>query len=460
MKKQAFNRRLFLRGATTLGAVGLAMPLLPSLSRAADLDFPRRLVIFFSGNGTIAPSWRPRSENGRLTGLSTILEPLAPHIEDITVVEGLDIECAKSRWQPSSSFHAHERGLGGILTGTHLQKGQMEAESGYPAGGSVDQFLADALAADPNTATALHSLQIGIGTRRNGAGWYNRDTMSYAGVDDPRFHERDGGRLFNMIFGDVDATSQAYERIRRRRVSVLDFLKEDLAKVDRRLSSDDRLRVRQHTEAFRDLERQLSEVVTCQAPSGLGDLDARSDGFWLSSGNIPTIADIQIKQAVAALGCGRTSVATIQFGGGLGALNLDCAGFPGESWHALSHEGDNNQSAQDKLTQMNRYAASRFAMLLDEMKRVPEGDGTLLDHSVVLWVNELGKGNNHEHHDMPLIMAGRLGGFFKKGGRHVVYDRRNTNDLLVTLCRAFGHDEVTTFGIPELCSGPLTELMA
>ena len=170
------------------------------------------------------------------------------------------------------------------------------------------------------------------------------------------------------------------------------------------------------------------------------------------------VSDFQIKQTVQALACDRTRVATIQFGKGLGALSLRCIGHD-DGWHTLSHEGDSNGTARRKLTELNTYIAGRFAKLLEEMKAVPEGNGTLLDHSVVLWVNELGKGNNHEHKDVPIVMAGSLGGHFRTGGRHVRFGERNTNDLLITLCQAFGHRDVTHFGIRELCQGPLTELL-
>ena len=169
-------------------------------------------------------------------------------------------------------------------------------------------------------------------------------------------------------------------------------------------------------------------------------------------------AHFQIQQTVRALACDLTRVATIQYGKGLGALSLRPIGIS-DSWHSLSHEGDGNADAQQKLTDLNRYIAGRFAKLLTEMKNVPEGDGTLLDNSVVLWVNELGKGNNHDHDDVPIVMAGNLGGVFGPGGRHLEFGERPHNDLLITLCHAFGQ-EVQTFGRPELCSGPISELLA
>jgi hypothetical protein len=440
------DRRRFLRGAGALGAASLALPVLPSLLQAQDL-FPKRLVVFFSGNGTIAPEWSPTSENGRLTSMSNILEPLAEHMNDITVLEGLDIKVARNEWQGASGFHAHERGLGGILTGQNLSTGDMEAGSGYATGISVDQFIANSLQGQTN----LHSLQVGMITRRHGSGWYNRDTMTYAGDGQPLFAESDGTKLFDRIFGETTGTAVTVERARDRRASVLDFLREDMSRVEKELSAEDRERVAEHHTAFRELEDRLSQPLpTCEAPGG---------GFneWFDQDNMSAISDFQIEQTVRALACDLARVATFQYGKGLGGLSLRPIGLS-DSWHSLSHEGDSNADAQAKLTQLNRYIAGRFAKLLTEMKSVPEGDGTMLDNSVVLWLNELGKGNNHDHDDVPIVMAGSLGGVFKEGGRHVQFGERPHNDLLITLCHAFGQ-QVQTFGRPELCSGPLSELL-
>lgn len=449
-KRRLFNRRDFLLGAAATGVVGLTLPILPSFGRAADGQFPKRLVVFFSGNGTIASNWVPQSSNGRLTQLSEILEPLDRHIDDITVIEGLDLNSAYHKWQPIEGFHAHERGIGGILTGQHLQTGDFEAGSGYANGISVDQFIANGMAGQ----TPLHSLQVGLVSRRHGRGWYNRDTMVYTGPGQAALMEYNGEKLFDQIFGDGPSTPAVYERIRERRGSVLDFLRDDLSRVERKISRADRQRLEQHHTAFRELETKLEEPLpTC------GSDQAPSVDSWADEANMDTISEIQIRQTVQALACDRTRVAAIQFGKGLGGFSMRCIGVD-SGWHGTSHEGDHNDTAVHRLTQMNRYIATRFALLLDEMKAVPEGDGTLLDNSVVLWVNELGKGNSHSKNDVPIVMAGHLDGFFKPGGRHISFGDRPHNDLLITLCHAFGHTDVTEFGIPELCSGPLDELIA
>jgi len=448
--KRLFNmdRRTFLKGAS-FGAASLALPILPTLGHTQAGSFPKRLVIFMSGNGTIASNWVPQSQNGVITQLSTILSPLERHLDDIIAFEGLDLLAGLRQYQAGSGFHAHERGLGGILTGTGLSTGPMEAGSGYATGISIDQYIANAMAGQ----TGLHSLQVGIISRRASNGWYNRDTMTYAGPGQPLFHESDGGRLFSQIFGDSPSEAAAYDRIQKRRQSVLDFLKDDLSHVERRISAEDRQRLEQHHTAFRDLEQQLQEPLkTC------GEDGAPTISNWTNESQMDAISAFQIRQTVQALACDRTRVATIQFGKGLGALSLRCIGLD-DGWHYLSHEGDTNGDARQKLTDMNRYIATRFALLLDEMKAVPEGDGTMLDNSVVLWVNELGKGNNHDFHDIPVVIAGNLQGFFNTGGRHVSVGLRAHNDLLMTIAHGFGHTEMTQFGVPELCSGIVDQLV-
>jgi len=443
------DRRAFLRGAGALGLAGLAMPLLPSLGRAQSVDFPKRLLVFHSGNGTIAPNWVPQSSNGLITQMSTILDPLTPHLDDLLVLEGLDITVAKGAYQPRSGFHAHERGLGAILTGQPLNEGDMEAFSGYANGISVDQYIANSMQGQ----TGIHSLQVGLITRRHGSGWYNRDTMIYADANQPLFAESDGTKIFDQVFGEGVSTPGAYERIRARRQSVLDFVRQDLAGVEQRVSAADRQRLEQHHTAFRELEMQLSEPApTCEGP------DPTSVSDWFDEDAMTAISDFQIRQTVQALACDRTRVVTMQYGKGLGGLSLRPIGMT-DGWHSLSHEGDGNADAQQKLTQLNTYIAGRFAKILEEMKAVPEGDGTMLDNSVVIWVNELGKGNNHDHDDVPIVIAGSLQGTFQTGGRHVTLGQRSNNDFLITLCQAFGL-ETNTFGLPELCTGSINEILA
>jgi hypothetical protein len=130
-----------------------------------------------------------------------------------------------------------------------------------------------------------------------------------------------------------------------------------------------------------------------------------------------------------------------------------------EEHHTLSHEPDSNKVAGDKLVKIATWHAQQVAYVLSKLDAVPEvGGGTMLDSTVLLWGNELGKGDNHTYKDIPWVVAGG-GGHFNTG-RYLQYKDQSHNNLLVSLCHAMGMSDVTTFGIPELCTGPLSGLAA
>jgi hypothetical protein len=424
--------------------------MLPSLLEAQDPAYPLRLLVFFSGNGTIRNSWLPERASGRVTSMSRILAPLSRHLPKLMVVDGMEIVAANQSYQPKSGFHGHERGLGAILTGMPLNLGTMVEGSGYAQGISVDNFIANRLGDE----SALGNLAVGLLTRRHGSGDYNRDTMSYLGDNDPKFMEPDGRVLFNRIFGEASGNLEAYQRLTDRRQSVLDFLRDDMRRLETRISSEDRVRLGNHHEAFRTLERQLAEPApTCEEPA-LSDPSS-----WTDVNQIERILDFQFQQTVKALECDRTRVVSMQFGAGLGGVSLRAADpSVTEGWHSASHQ--DYPAWEEHMVMMNTYIAEKLAALLDLMDAVPEGTGTLLDHSIVLWVNELGDGNAHRYSEAPLVMAGGGKGFFRTGGAFVDVGGASNNDLLISLCHAFGQTDVTEFGLPELSTGPLEALHA
>ena len=443
------NRRTFLRGsAGALGAISLAFPLLPSLTNASDPDFPTRLVVFFSGNGTIRNSWLPSASDGRITSMSRILAPLERHLPKLAVVDGMLTAAAQAEYQPKRGFHGHERGIGAVLTGMPLNLGDMVEGSGYAQGISVDNYIANLLGDE----SALGNLSVGLMTRRHGNGDYNRDTMSYLGDGDPRFMESDGSILFSRIFGELSGDRDAYQRITDRRQSVLDFVRGDLRRLESRISSEDRLRLAKHQEAFRNLERQLAEPPpVCEEPT------LTAPDRWDNANNFDQIVDFQLSQTVKALECDRTRVVSMQFGKGLGTVPLRVMDRGvSESWHSASHQ--DYPAWEDHMVGMNTFIAETFASLLDRMDAVREGSGTLLDHSVVLWVNEHGDANVHRYDNIPVVIAGGGHDFFKTGGQLINVGGQTNNDLLISLCHAFGATDVSEFGLRELCTGPMSAL--
>ncbi len=432
------SRRRFLQAA----GASVALPLLPSLGYAQQSMFPKRLVVFYSANGTVPFRWAPTGGERNFT-LSEILAPLEPYRDDILVLEGVDM-----RVTSKGPGAAHQRGMGAVLTGRPLNEGDFagggDAMSGWASGISIDQHIANERA----DATKFHSLQFGV----RATGGQNRQTMVYAGSDQPILPDNDPYSVFDRVFSDLDTDPFDLERTRLRRASVLDHVMGDLGKLNQKIAASDRERVDAHLESVRRIETRLStpqEVITCTAPS-LGtriDPDAQD--------NFPDVGKLQMDQLVTALSCDLTRVATIQFSRATSGQRYDFLGVT-DSHHSLSHEGDNNGAAQNDLVKINTWLCEQFAYLIGQMKAIPEGDGTLLDHSVVVWVNSLGKGNSHTRNDIPVVMAGSCHGFFDTG-RFLEFGDEPHNNLLVSLAQAMDVN-INTFGDPDFCTGPIQAL--
>jgi hypothetical protein len=158
---------------------------------------------------------------------------------------------------------------------------------------------------------------------------------------------------------------------------------------------------------------------------------------------------------VMSFACDLTRVASIQYSNGMNHTQFPWIGSMGDG-HALSHAGDTDVAAWAEWSLRERWYAEQVAYLLQRMSEIPEGEGTMLDHVVLLWVNELAQGNTHSHVRMPFVMAGNLGGYFRTG-RYLAYDHLSHNNLLVSMQNAFGI-EAQTFGDPAFCTGPLSGL--
>ena len=177
----------------------------------------------------------------------------------------------------------------------------------------------------------------------------------------------------------------------------------------------------------------------------------------MSTGNdaFPAIGAHQRDLLVTALACGRTQVASQQWSRSVSQTRFTWLGIQ-ESHHDLSHRPDDDLDAQDKLLRINNWYAGQFAALIAALKAVPEGSGTLFDNCLLLWCNELGRGNTHSRDNAPFVLAGSAGGALRTG-RYLEYADVPHNDLLVSILNVMGVPD-TVFGKPEWCSGPLTDL--
>ena len=171
------------------------------------------------------------------------------------------------------------------------------------------------------------------------------------------------------------------------------------------------------------------------------------------------IGALQIDLMVMALACDITRVASLQWSRALSATRFSWLPSPiTEGHHDLSHRGDDDASAVDKLTRINQWYASQLARLIAKLKAVPEGDGTLFDHTLILWCNELGKGNTHSRVNAPYVLAGSAGGALATGRFLTFEGDVPHNNLLLAILQLMGLPD-TTFGNPDWCTGPLPGLV-
>jgi hypothetical protein len=399
-----------------------------------------RFVVMFSANGTIRDQWLPTGTETDFT-LSPILAPLAPHQSDLVVVSGLD--------QKGAGGDGHQNGISGMLTGGGLLHGPFAGVGAPPAGWaegpSVDQRIAEEI----GRGTPFRSLELGV---QVGAA-DNWGRMCYRGRNQPLAPREDPARLFDDVFGPL--TLDPTERARRQaeRQSILDYLKDDVTRLSAEVAVADRQRLGAHLTYLREVESRLQKqgenAAACTIPARPAPVGNGNDRF-------PEVGALQTDLLVLALACGQTRVASLQWSRSVSMTRFTWLGID-ESHHGLSHLPDTDAEAQDALTRINTWYAERYADLIAKLKSYPEGDGTLFDQCLLLWCNELGKGNVHSRDDAPYVLAGSAGGALRTG-RFLSYEGDVPhNNLLVSLLNVFGLPD-TTFGREDWCTGPLDGL--
>jgi hypothetical protein len=440
------SRRNFLR---TLGVGSLALSLLDSRSaRGQDASFPKRLILVFTPNGTMPDAWGADGTRNDFT-LRRILDPLKDFKPFLNVLQGIDQKSAYS-----GPGDGHQQGMGHLWTGVELLPGDIKGgcescpAASFAGGISVDQQVANAIGAD----RPFKSLELGVLVRSTEDTW---SRMCYRGSGQPLPPENDPLKVYQRVFGKLGADPFGYQQQQALRKSMLDFVHKDFTAVRSELGSAERLRLDQHEAMLREIEQRLANPgglgATCKAPGAPATLDVRANA------NAPMLGKLQTDLAVAALACDLTRVVSLQWTHSVGQLTFPWLGLS-DRQHDLSHEGDSNLEAKEKLIKMNHWYAQQFAYLLGELKKVPEGpNGSMLDNTLVVWGNELGKGNSHTRNDIPFLLAGRAGGAVR-AGQLLTFKDRPHNDLLATICRAMGLPQ-TTFGDMRFNTGLINELL-
>ena len=430
--KRALPRRTFLRGA----GVALALPLLdamvPALSALADTPaaVASRLGFIYMPNGVAKNSsgidyWTPPTE-GRNFQMSQILAPLEPFRERLLVVSGLDQNQAEAGNDGASGDHT--RGTSSWLTGVYPKRTEgADVRNGV----SADQIAAPVLGKD----TALPSLELAIdlnflaGQCENSYSCAYLNTLAWTSPTTPLPTENNPRVVFERLFGDGGTAERRAAQARRNR-SILDSVLDDFKRLQQQLGPGDRTVVDEWVDAVREVERRISgvekrsndELPTLERPTGVPE---RFDE------HVKLMYELQWLAFRADL----TRVVTFMLGRELNFRTYPEIGVT-EGHHGLSHHQDRPEQIA-KYAKVGTYQAELLAWFLDKLQSTPEGDGTLLDHSLFLYGAGLSNPNTHAHVDLPLLVIGgrKLG---IDGNRHLVVRRQvpMTNLLLTLLDKA------------------------
>jgi len=437
------SRRQFLR---QLGVSAGAAPFLSGLpgigtAFAGENGGPKkRLVIMFSPNGTIPGAFWP-DQKGAEFQCKRILEPLAAYRDRMTVLNGVSNRVG-------GDGDRHMRGMSCLLTGTELFPGNIQGGGSSPAGWasgiSIDQELKNHFQSDESTATRFGSLEFGVAVPNRADPWTR---MSYSGPNEPVAPIDDPRRMMQKLYGQMEDKESL--------VSIVDDVREDLKKVSSKLGSEDRALLDKHMSLVQDLEKELTrQEDSDELDHPMPEVDPTIE---LVNDNTPRLSRIQIDLMVNALANDMSRIATLQYMRSVGQARMHWLGID-EGHHGLSHEPDKNEEAVEKLTKINEWFCGELAYLVKRLDETPEpgADGSMLDHTLVVWLNELGKGNNHTLDDIPFVLVGgeKATGFDM--GRHLQVEKKTPhNRLWLAIAHAMGH-EIDTFGTEKYCAdGPL-----
>ncbi|HZI80191.1 MAG TPA: DUF1552 domain-containing protein [Vicinamibacterales bacterium] len=431
LTRTALPRRTILRG---LGA-SLALPFLDAMVPAGTLlaqtparPTPRIGFVYMPNgvarNFTGINYWTPAGE-GTAFELSPILAPLAPFRDRTVVVSGLAQHQADAFDDGANGDHT--RGTSSWLTGVHCKRTEgADVRNGV----SADQIAAAAI----GTTTPLPSLELAIdlnflaGQCENSYSCAYLNTLAWSSPTTPLPTENNPRIVFERLFGEGGTPAQRQAQNRENR-SLLDSVMADLGRLQKELGPADRATISEYLDAVREIEGRIQRAERRTTDESLAHLDRPS--------GIPTRFDEHVRlmfelQWLAFRG-DLTRVTTFMLGRELNFRTYPEIGI-NEGHHGLSHHQD-NPAQLAKYARLGTYQAQLFAAFLERLRATPDGDGTLLDHSLFLYGAGLSNPNLHAHYDLPLAVVGGAGGV--RGGRHVMFRQETpmTNLLISMLDR-------------------------
>jgi hypothetical protein len=449
------GRRAFLAAS---GGSALLLPFVPVLdSEAGGTGFPRRLILYYWPTGTVLENWRCSGGEYDFV-LSPILAPLERHRDKLVILDGIDNEVVST--VPSLIGHPS---IVSWWTGIEPLPGEFThctGTYGWAGGPSVDQYIADAL----TSATPVHSLVLGVDVETNDYSLpYSRPY--YRGANEPVTPLVDPAAVWDYLFEGADLDPLEAARIRAGRQSVIDLVGGELDALSKTMGADERRKFEAHLEGLRAIERRVAHPLGAECTVPLRP-ESRVMKYYETVEVLEPMLDSMYDLVTSALTCDLTRVVALQGATEAGGVRLPQ--HNGEITHAISHRTDPEGLAMQ--TEVSTWWMDSLARLLDRLDAIPEGDGTLLDNTLVVAGCCIGDSWPHSPRNCPVVLAGGCGGAVTTGrylrfGNYDVLDPssaphggRTNNDLLVSICHAMGLTDVETFGNPSYCNGGIASL--
>ena len=428
LTRKSLSRRALLRGA----GVSLALPLLDAMVPAgralAQTPVRKRAGFIYIPHGATMSRWTPERA-GTEFEFSEILQPLAPLREHINIISDLSHPQA---YGPGGATAHHNRSSAVFLSGAMAQSGAQAR-----LGTTADQVAAAAIGQD----TPLPSLELMINEGSlscgDGLSCAYRNTISWQTPTSPLPMENNPQVVFERLFGDGSTDEQRRAR-RAQASSLLDAVATQIDSLNRNLGYADRERLELFLTDVREVERRI-EMAGSRASDDI-EVPARPAGI---PDDVETHIRLMMELLALAWQADITRITTFQLASELSNTVYPNSGIR-ESFHILSHHShiDENKA---KFAVLNRYHIGLLAELLEKLDALPDGDGTLLEHSVLLYGSGMSDGNEHNHDPLPILVAGNAGGALA-GGRHLRFEPGTTmSNLLLALLQKLDV-EIETFG--------------
>jgi hypothetical protein len=428
--KNALSRRTVLRGMSATMALPFLEAMVPALTAQTKTAATpaRRFGAVFVPMGLRPGHWAPVTE-GRDFEMPTILKPLEPYRQSVVVVSNID--------RPKEGTHVASTGT--WLTGSVIKK--TEAEDIY-AGTSLDQMIAKQIGRDtmyPSLELTIEDFTGYIGACDIGYACAYMNTLSWATPTTPLPMELNPRVVFEKMFGRPGTPEQRARR-RQEDASILDSVKEDANRLQRGLGASDRARLRDYLEYVREIEERIqraeqhspSSATVPEAPVGVPERYEDHVALMFDLLAVAYQADI-------------TRVFTFMMAREASQLVFPAIGV-NEPWHHISHHGGKPAYIAD-LIKLNTWQMQMFARFLERLRSTPDGDGSVLDHSVILYGSGMSESNSHSPHNVPLIVAGGGAGLIR-GNRHIKApsDDAQVANVMLDVANKFGV-EIETFGV-------------